>query len=137
QYGARLMVEDGTRVKGGQLLAEWDPFAMPIVVEVSGKVDYGDIIDGVTMQDSLDEVTGLSRKTIIESKDAESRPRITLKDADGNTVKLPSAAHDTGEARYFLPVGANIFVNDGDYIEAGDIITKISRETTKTKDITG
>jgi DNA-directed RNA polymerase subunit beta' len=97
-------------------------------------VKYGDIVDGVTMTDSLDEVTGLSRKTIIESKDSESRPRITLKDADGNTVKLTSG---DGEARYFLPVGANIFVNDGDYIEAGDIITKISRETTKTKDITG
>ncbi|HEY4240341.1 MAG TPA: DNA-directed RNA polymerase subunit beta' [Kofleriaceae bacterium] len=134
QYGARLMVQDGNRVKGGQLLAEWDPFAMPIVTEVSGYVKYGDIIDGVTMQDALDEVTGLSRKTIIESKDADSRPRITLKDPDGNTVKLPG---QDAEARYFLPVGSNIFVNDGDLIEAGDVIAKISRETTKTKDITG
>jgi DNA-directed RNA polymerase subunit beta' len=137
QYGARLMVPDGARVKASQLLAEWDPFAMPIVTEVSGYVKYGDIIDGVTMQESLDEITGLSRKTIIESKDADSRPRITLKDADGNTVKLPGGPTDAGEARYFLPVGANIYVNDGDYVEAGDVITKISRETTKTKDITG
>jgi DNA-directed RNA polymerase subunit beta' len=137
QYGARLMVEDGQRVKGGQLLAEWDPFAMPIVVEVSGHVKYGDIIDGVTMQETLDEVTGLSRKTIIESKDADSRPRITLKDADGNTAKLTAGATDNAEARYFLPVGSNILVNDGDYCEAGDVIAKISRETTKTKDITG
>ncbi|HEY0191243.1 MAG TPA: DNA-directed RNA polymerase subunit beta', partial [Kofleriaceae bacterium] len=134
QYGARLMIADGTRVKASQLLAEWDPFAMPIVTEVSGYVKYGDIIEGVTMQDSLDEITGLSRKTIVESKDADSRPRITLKDADGNTVKLPN---NDGEGRYFLPVGANIYVNDGDYVEAGDVITKISRETTKTKDITG
>jgi DNA-directed RNA polymerase subunit beta' len=139
QYGARLMVADGTRVKAGQLLAEWDPFSMPIVTEVAGYVKYGDIIDGVTMQESLDEITGLSRKTIIESKDADSRPRITLKDADGNTVKLPGTGSNSneGEARYFLPVGANIFVNDGDYVEAGDVITRISRETTKTKDITG
>ena len=137
QYGARLMVQDGARVKAGQLLAEWDPFAMPIVTEVSGFVKYGDIVDGVTMADSLDEVTGLSRKTVIESKDADSRPRITLKDADGNTVKLPSGMTDTSEARYFLPVGANILVNDGDNIEAGDVIAKITRETTKTKDITG
>src|SRR5258706_3365370 len=119
----------------------WVPIANLSVTEVSGNVKYGEIVDGVTMQESLDEVTGLSRKTIIESKDADSRPRITLKDADGNTVKLPGASvgglKDAGEARYFLPVGANIFVNDGDYIEAGDIITKISRETTKTKDITG
>jgi DNA-directed RNA polymerase subunit beta' len=138
QYGARLMVEDGQRIKGGQLLAEWDPFAMPIVTEVSGYVKYGDIVDGVTMQESLDEVTGLSRKTITESKDADSRPRITLKDADGNTVLLPQGSGSAGgEARYFLPVGSNILVNDGDYIEAGDVIAKISRETTKTKDITG
>jgi DNA-directed RNA polymerase subunit beta' len=137
QYGARLMVEDGSRVKGGQVLAEWDPFAMPIVTEVAGYVKYGDIVDGVTMQESLDEVTGLSRKTITESKDADSRPRITLKDADGNTVQLPSGVSTSGEARYFLPVGSNILVNDGDYIEAGDVIAKISRETTKTKDITG
>jgi DNA-directed RNA polymerase subunit beta' len=136
QYGARLMVKDGQRVKAGQLMAEWDPFAMPIVTEVGGYVKYGDIIDGVTMQDSLDEVTGLSRKTIIESKDADSRPRITLKDADGNTVPLPGGTSN-GEARYFLPVGSNIYVNDGDLIEAGDVLAKVSRETTKTKDITG
>ncbi len=134
QYGARLMANDGTRVKAGQVMAEWDPFAMPIVTEVGGYVKYGDIIDGVTMQDSLDEVTGLSRKTIVESKDADSRPRITIKDADGNTVRLPNS---DSEARYFLPVGSNIYVNDGDMIEAGDVIAKVSRETTKTKDITG
>ncbi len=138
QYGARLNVQDGTRVKAGQVMAEWDPFAMPIVTEVSGYVKYGDIIDGVTMQESLDEVTGLSRKTIVESKDADARPRITLKDADGNTVQLPTGAVSSGgEARYFLPVGSNIYVNDGDFIEAGDVIAKVSRETTKTKDITG
>jgi DNA-directed RNA polymerase subunit beta' len=134
QYGARLMVADGTRVKGGQLLAEWDPFSMPIVTEVSGFVKYGDIVDQVTMQESLDEVTGLSRKTVTESKDADSRPRITIKDENGNTVKLPGG---DAEGRYFLPVGSNIFVNDGDHVEAGDVVAKITRETTKTKDITG
>ena len=137
QYGARLMVEDGTRVKGGQLLAEWDPFAMPIVTEVSGYVKYGDIVDGVTMQESLDEVTGLSRKTIIES---QGRGQPSADHAEGRRRQhrqAPGRAERSGEARYFLPVGANIFVNDGDYIEAGDVIAKISRETTKTKDITG
>jgi DNA-directed RNA polymerase subunit beta' len=134
QYGAKLMVADGERVKGGQLLAEWDPFSMPICTEVSGYVKYGDIVDGVTMQEALDEVTGLSRKTVIESKDQDSRPRLTLKAEDGDTVKLPGSDN---EARYFLPVGANIYVNDGDFIEAGDVIAKIPRETTKTKDITG
>ncbi len=137
QYGARLTVEDGQRVKAGQVMAEWDPFAMPIVTEVAGFVHYGDVIDGVTMQESLDEVTGLSRKTITESKDADSRPRITIKDApgaDGVPVKIPNTDAD---ARYFLPVGSNIYVNDKDPIEAGEVIAKVSRETTKTKDITG
>jgi DNA-directed RNA polymerase subunit beta' len=133
QYGAKLLLADGDRVKGGQLLSEWDPFSMPICSEVSGYVKYGDIVDGVTMQETLDEVTGLSRKTVIESKDAEARPRITLKDDNGNTVKIG----DASEARYFLPVGANIFVHDNDFVEAGDVIAKIPRETTKTKDITG
>jgi DNA-directed RNA polymerase subunit beta' len=100
-------------------------------------VKYDDIIDGVTMQETLDEITGLSRKTIIESKDADSRPRIALKDPDGNTVMIPGGPTGDSEARYFLPVGSNIYVNDGDLIEAGDVIAKVSRETTKTKDITG
>ncbi|MCA9676511.1 MAG: DNA-directed RNA polymerase subunit beta', partial [Myxococcales bacterium] len=134
QYGAKLMVKDGDRVKGGQVMSEWDPFAMPFVTEVSGYVKYGDVVDGVTMQETLDEITGLSRKTVTESKDQDARPRITLKDADGNTVRLVNSDND---ARYFLPVGANIYVNDGDFIEAGDVIAKIPRETTKTKDITG
>ncbi len=134
QYGARLLVEAGVECKAGQLLCEWDPFSMPIVTEVSGAVKYGDIVDAVTMQEQLDEVTGLSRKVIIESKDPDSRPRITVKDAAGNTMKLPGLDN---EARYFLPVHANIYVNDGDHVEAGDVVARIPRETTKTKDITG
>ena len=134
QYGARLLVTDGEAVKAGQLLSEWDPFSMPIVTEVAGVVKYGDIIEQVTMQEQLDEVTGLSRKVITESKDAEARPRITLKDEAGKTLQLPNGEH---EARYYMPVGANLYVNDGDTIEAGDVIAKIPRETTKTKDITG
>src|SRR5262249_20155785 len=81
-----------------------------------------------------DEVTGLSRKVIIESKDANTRPRVSIKDEDGRTKKIPGTNQ---EARYFLPVGANIYVAEGDAVEAGDVIAKIPRETTKTKDITG
>jgi DNA-directed RNA polymerase subunit beta' len=134
QYGAKLLVKEGDKVKGGQLLSEWDPFTMPIVTEVAGHVVYGDIVDGVTMQESIDEVTAMSRKTIIESKDADSRPRISLRGDDGEAVKVPGSDN---EAKYFLPVGAILFVNDGDYVEAGEVIAKIPRETTKTKDITG
>jgi DNA-directed RNA polymerase subunit beta' len=133
-YGAKLLVKDGEKVPGKTLLSEWDPFSMPILTEVGGIIKYGDIIDQVTMQEQLDEVTGLSRKVIIESKDADTRPRISIKDEHGKTKKIPG--HNQ-EARYFLPVGANIYVGDGDTVDAGDVIAKIPRETTKTKDITG
>jgi DNA-directed RNA polymerase subunit beta' len=133
-YGAKLRVKDGQKVKEGELLAEWDPYSIPVLTEVSGRVKFGDIIEGVTMQEQVDEFTGLSRKVVIESKDAELRPRISIKDEKGKTLSLIGT---TSQARYLLPVGANIFVSEGDPVEAGDIIVKIQRETTKTKDITG
>src|SRR5687767_6380568 len=123
-YGARVLVKEGERVTPGKMISEWDPFSMPIVTEVGGVVKYGDIIEGVTMQEQLDEVTGLSRKVVIESKDTDVRPRVSIKDAKGNTKKLPNS---DSAARYFLPVGANIYVGDGDNVEAGDIIAKIPR----------
>ncbi len=135
-YGAELRVSEGDRVKAGQLLAEWDPFAMPILTEVAGIVKYGDIIEGVTVNDKLDEVTGLSRKVVIESRAGDLRPRISIKDATtGSTRKLPGVSEL--EARYLLPVGANLVAVEGDMIEAGEVIAKIPRETTKTQDITG
>jgi DNA-directed RNA polymerase subunit beta' len=133
-YGAKLMVSEGERVGAKTLLSEWDPFAVPILTEVNGGVKFGDVIEGVTMREQLDEVTGLSRKVIIESRDAETRPRISIKDDGGRTKKLPGSEL---AARYFLPVGANIFVAETDQVQAGDVIAKIPRETTKTKDITG
>jgi DNA-directed RNA polymerase subunit beta' len=133
-YGAKLRVKDGQKVKEGELLAEWDPYSIPVLTEVSGRVKFGDIIEGMTMQEQVDEFTGLSRKVTIESKDPELRPRISIKDEKGRTMNLPGSV---SQARYLLPVGANIFVSEGDVAEAGDVIVKIPRETTKTKDITG
>ena len=133
-YGARLHFADGARVKQGDLLSEWDPFSVPILTEVAGVVKFGDVIEGVTMAEHIDEVTGLSRKSIVESKDADLRPRISLKDDAGKTLRIPNSEN---EARYFLPVGATIAVSEGDQVEAGDIVARIPRETTKTKDITG
>ncbi|MGB7576248.1 MAG: DNA-directed RNA polymerase subunit beta' [Thermodesulfobacteriota bacterium] len=133
-YGAKLRVKDGQKVKEGEILAEWDPYSIPVLTEVSGRVKFGDIIEGATMQEQVDEFTGLSRKVITESKDAELRPRISMKDEKGRTMNLPGSA---SQARYLLPVGANIFISEGDMVEAGDVIVKIPRETTKTKDITG
>ncbi len=133
-YGSFLKVKEGQRVTKGMMLAEWDPYAIPIVSEVSGIVKYGDIIEGVTTEDKIDEVTGLSRKTIIESRDGSVRPRLSIKDDKGDTKKT-----GVGDnlARYFLSVGSNITLNDGQHVDAGDVLAKIPRETTKTKDITG
>ncbi len=133
-YGARLMYPEGGAVPPGSTICEWDPFAVPILTEVAGVAKFGDVIEGVTMQETLDEVTGLSRKRIIESKDKDTRPRISIKDEVGVTLRIPGTEN---EARYFLPIGANIAVAEGDRVEAGDVIARIPRETTKDKDITG
>jgi DNA-directed RNA polymerase subunit beta' len=133
-YGAKMLVRDGQKIEGNTLLAEWDPYSMPIITEVAGRVKYGDLIDGVTMTEQLDEVTGLARKVVIASKDPDARPRVSIKDEKGQTRKLPNADVD---ARYMLPEGANLTVADGDEVDAGEIIAKMPRETMKTKDITG
>jgi len=135
-YGARLLVREGEKVEPGHVLAEWDPFAMPIITEVSGRVKFGDILQGVTMEEKVDEVTGLISRVITESKDPDAHPRISIKDVreTSRTLKLPDG---TGMARYLMPVGANILVDEGTEVQAGDVLAKIPRETTKTKDITG
>ncbi|HEY1126758.1 MAG TPA: DNA-directed RNA polymerase subunit beta', partial [Actinomycetota bacterium] len=133
-YGAKLLVKDGQKLEGPTLIAEWDPFAVPLLTEVGGIVRFDDIIEGVTMSETLDEVTGLSRKTIIESKDPDARPRLTLRGEDGEVLTLPSSGQP---ASYYLTQGSIITVNDGDTITAGEVIAKAPRETTKTKDITG
>jgi DNA-directed RNA polymerase subunit beta' len=132
-YGAKIKAAPGGKVKQGSTLAEWDPYTMPILTEFAGKVKFGDILEGITMEEQLDEVTGLSRKVIIESKDSDKRPRIAIKNISGDSSEAASGTI----GRYFLPVGANISVHDDAVISAGDIIAKIPRETTKTKDITG
>jgi DNA-directed RNA polymerase subunit beta' len=125
-YGAYVKVDDGDNVKVGAILLEWDPFANPILADVSGQLKFGDIVEGSTMQEQVDEFTGLSSKVIIESKDPELRPRISVKNEAGETV-----------ARALLPVGANLGVVEGAEVAAGDVLAKMPRETTKTKDITG
>jgi DNA-directed RNA polymerase subunit beta' len=133
-YGAKLAVEEGKKVKEGELIAEWDPYTIPIITEVPGWVKFGDILEGVTMQEQVDEVTGHAHKVIIESKDPDLRPRISIKqeriDAEGKKVLET-------EARYIVPIGSNIYVKEGEPVAAGDVLVKIPRETTKTKDITG
>jgi DNA-directed RNA polymerase subunit beta' len=133
-YGAHLAVEDGDTVKADDLLAVWDPFTTPILSEVDGIVKFGDIIDKRTMDFRVDPVTGKASRTIIESKNVDDRPRISIKDDSGETIALPRGV---GMARNFLPIDAIILVDEGEIIKAGDILAKLPRATTKTKDITG
>ncbi|NNG02351.1 MAG: DNA-directed RNA polymerase subunit beta' [Desulfobacteraceae bacterium] len=133
-YGAHILVKDGQKVEPGDLLAVWDPFTTPILTEVEGTVKFGDLVPGKTMQEKVDPVTGKSSRTVIESKSGEERPRISIKGQDGKTAKLGSGS---GMARYVLPVDAILMVDEGDDVKAGDVIAKLPRATTKTKDITG
>jgi len=133
-YGAKLHVEEGKRVEIGQKLVEWDPYSVPILTEVGGRIAMGDIVEGVTVKEEVDETTGLSHKVITEYP-VNMRPRISIKDEHGKaTLKVPS----TGNlARYQLPSGAHIVVDKHSIVYPGDILAKMPRETTKTKDITG
>ncbi len=133
-YGAKIIVKDGGRVTVGQKLVEWDPYSLTILTEVGGKIAYGDISEGVTMKEEVDEITGLSRNVVIEQAGTNLRPRVSIKDDGNKTAKLPGSG---APARYLLPVGAHIFVEKGAIVHSGDVLAKIPRETTKTKDITG
>jgi len=133
-YGAKLLVEEGKKVEIGQRIVEWDPYSTPILTELGGKIAFGDIVEGVTVKEEVDETTGLSHKVIIDYP-ANMRPRLSIKDEHGKaTLKIPG----TGNlARYLLPAGVHILVDRSEIVHPGDILAKIPRETTKTKDITG
>jgi DNA-directed RNA polymerase subunit beta' len=132
-YGAEVMIQDGQKVKPGDILAVWDPFTTPIITAVSGRVKFGDLVIGKTLKEKVDAVTGKSSLTVVDSKMMDGRPRISIKDEDGKTAIIPGS----GSARYSLPVETIVMVEENDYVAAGDIIGKLPRETTKTKDITG
>jgi DNA-directed RNA polymerase subunit beta' len=132
-YGARIFVEDKQKVESNQKLVEWDPYSTPILTEIGGKIALGDIMEGVTFKEEVDETTGLAHKVVIDYP-ANMRPRISIKDEQGRTAKIPGT---NNPARYLLPAGAHILVEKGDTVAPGDILAKIPRETTKTKDITG
>ena len=125
-YGAKLLLREGDAVKPGAVLLEWDPFSNPILSDVGGTVKFGDIVEASTMEEQVDEITGRSIRVIVESKDPDLRPRISIKDEGGQTVR-----------RYLMPVGVNLVVSEGNVVEPGDTLARIPRETTKTKDITG
>jgi len=123
--GAKLRISEGDRVKEGGLLAEWDPYNTPFISDISGIAKYQDLEEGISMKEQVDEVTGIYKKVVVESKNPDYHPAMTIENSEGKHVQ------------YSLPVGAIIEKNPGDEIFAGDVIAKIPRETAKTKDITG
>jgi DNA-directed RNA polymerase subunit beta' len=133
-YGAILNVKDGTSVKKGEPVAEWDPYSNPIISDVSGRAQFQDILEGVTMSEQVDPVTGFAAKVISEFKSSEYKPSIVIVDEAGNPVQIPGR---NVVARYTIPAGAQLTVSEGDMVHAGDFIAKLHREASKTRDITG
>src|SRR6185436_9791192 len=125
-YGAHLKVRDGQKIEKGQILVEWDPYTFSILTETGGHIRFKDIIDKVTVHEEVDEITGLSRLIIVESPDEKKQPAIEIVAPDGKVV-----------FKYHMPSNAHLMVANGEQAQAGDVIAKIPRETTKTKDITG
>jgi DNA-directed RNA polymerase subunit beta' len=136
-YGARLLGDEGATVARGQKLAEWDPYTLPIITERSGIVEYADLIEGITLVERTDEVTGLTSKVVVDYKQsargADLRPRLILKDVKGEIVRLTNGA----EARYFLNPDSILSVEPGATVADGDVLARIPREGSKTRDITG
>jgi DNA-directed RNA polymerase subunit beta' len=126
-YGARLMVEDGQPVTLGQTLVEWDPYTFSILTETGGTVQFKDLVPNVTIEEQVDEVTGLAQLVVtLPPGDEKHQPTIAIRDSAGRVRK-----------KYLMPSRAHLMVADGDEVTAGDVLAKIPRETTKTKDITG
>lgn len=136
-YGARLLVKQDAKVTRNLKMAEWDPYTLPIITEKSGTIEYQDLIEGITLVERMDEVTGLSSKVVVDykqtSKSRDLRPRLQLKDSNGEVMKLANG----NDARYFLSPDSLLSVEDGVEVNAGDVLARIPREGSKTRDITG
>jgi len=136
-YGSKLFFQNGEKIKKNTKICEWDPYTTPVIAEKSGTANYVDLIDGVSISETLDDATGISTKTVIDwknqSKNTDLKPRITLRDEKGNVIKKA----DDNEARYYLVPDSILSVKDGQKIFAGDVIARLPKETSKTKDITG
>ncbi len=126
-YGARMRVDEGQPVTVGQILAEWDPFTFSILTESGGNIQFKDLQPGITIEEQVDEVTGLAQLVVtLPPGDEKHQPTIMIRDSQGRSKK-----------KYLMPSRAHLMVSDGDEVQPGDVLAKIPRETTKTKDITG
>ena len=138
-YGTILSKKDGEAINSGDIIANWDPHTHPIITEVAGKVQFVELIDGVTMVRQTDELTGLSSIVVTEagqrnSAGKEMRPMVKLVDAKGNDVMI---AGTEIPAQYFLPGNAIVNLEDGADVNIGDALARIPQESSKTRDITG
>ncbi len=136
-YGARLLVENGKPVKAGDKMAEWDPYTVPVITEKDDVAHYFDLVEGISVADEVDEATGISSKKIIDwrsqPKGGDLKPRISLLDKKGKVIKLPNGL----PANYYLSVDTVLSIEPEQEVKAGDVIARIPRETSKTRDITG
>ena len=138
-YGAVISANDGDACEAGQVVANWDPHTHPIVTEVAGRVRFSDFVEGVTVNRTTDEITGLSSLVISDPKQRGSsgkdmRPMVKLIDENGDELKI---AGTDMPAHYFLPTGAIVGLEDGSKVEVGDVVARIPQESSKTRDITG
>ena len=134
-YGSKLFFKDGDKIEKGKKIAEWDPYTLPVIAETSGIVNYMDLMEGSSLTETLDDATGLSSKSVTDwkssSKNSELKPRITLRNEKGEIIKKA----DGNEARYYLVPDTILSVKDGQKISAGDVLARLPKETSKTKDI--
>ncbi len=137
QYGAKLLKKDGSKVKASEILAEWDPYTIPIITEKEGTAHYVDLVEGVSMREIVDESTGIGSRVVLDWKQqtggSNLRPRITLRDDSGEVINLPNGL----EARYFMSMNAVLSVDNKSKVKAGSVLARIPRESSKTRDITG
>ena len=136
-YGGKLFVKAGKTVAAGDVLIEWDPYTMPIIAEMKGTANYVDLVDGISVREVTDDATGISSREVVDWKASAGgqnlRPRITLRDDKGEVLTLSNGL----EARYFMSAGAILSVESGAEVQAGDVLARIPRESSKTRDITG
>ena len=136
-YGSRMHVDEGDTVKQSQRMSEWDPYTRPILTEVSGIVEFEDVVDGISVSESADESTGITKRVVVDwrtnPRGVDLKPAIAINDKKGEVIKLDRG----GDARFVLSVDAILSVEPGSKISAGDVLARIPMDSAKTKDITG
>jgi DNA-directed RNA polymerase subunit beta' len=137
QYGSKLLVKNGAKVKAGATLSDWDPYTMPVIVEKDGIANYADLVEGTSLSEQVDDATGIASKVVTDwratPKGGDLKPRISLMNDKGEAITLSNGL----PANYYLSTGAVLSIENGSAVRAGDVIARVPRESSKTRDITG